>query len=132
MTNQSATPREATVALWPEWNDQDVNSEKWDSSQKPKEKTKSPAILRWITCEIQNLWLACRTPVTTSTLAAVSNQTETNEFTVMNPSSSPVYTYEWKPWEHIYAMTKITKDNVNTPQYNPYGKYIVKLYWMVC
>nr|CAH8872076.1 unnamed protein product [Trichobilharzia regenti] len=192
MTNQSATPREATVALWPEWNDQDVNSEKWDSSQKPKEKTKSPAqsssyfidpetqvlyppsivpactrrpqefitdktpvvydpecvnhidllycnehlfnieILRWITCEIQNLWLACRTPVTTSTLAAVSNQTETNEFTVMNPSSSPVYTYEWKPWEHIYAMTKITKDNVNTPQYNPYGKYIVKLYWMGC
>uniref|UniRef100_A0A5K4F1J1 Calpain catalytic domain-containing protein n=2 Tax=Schistosoma mansoni TaxID=6183 RepID=A0A5K4F1J1_SCHMA len=52
---------------------------------------------------------------------------------MMNMSHLPNYIYEWKPWEHIYAMTKITKDNnSNTPQYNPYGKYIVKLYWMGC
>ncbi|CAH8609913.1 unnamed protein product [Schistosoma intercalatum] len=194
LTNpSSSTPRDTTIPLWPEWNDQDVNNEKWDSSQKTKEKSKSSAqsssssstyfidpesqvlypssmipfsmkrpnefitekapvvydpefinhvdllyynehlfkneLLRWIICDIQNLWLSCRTPIPESI-----PPTEFNESNMMmNLTHSTNYNYEWKPWEHIYAMTKITKDNNNnTPQYNPYGKYIVKLYWMGC
>ncbi|CAH8630168.1 unnamed protein product [Schistosoma margrebowiei] len=184
LTNpSSSTPRDTTIPLWPEWNDQDVNNEKWDSSQKTKEKSKSSAqssssstyfidpesqilypssmipfsmkrpnefitekapvvydpefinhvdllyynehlfkneLLRWIICDIQNLWLSCRTPMPESI-----PPTEFNESNMMmNLTHLTNYNYEWKPWEHIYAMTKITKDNNNTPQYNPYGKYI--------
>ncbi|KAH8862579.1 Androglobin [Schistosoma japonicum] len=93
-------------------------------------------ILRWIICEIQNLWLSCRISVPISTSSINNNPIELNESNLPAMNSlniTSTYTYEWKPWEHIYAMTKITKDNnINTPQYNPYGKYIVKLYWMGC
>ena len=36
----------------------------------------------------------------------------------------------WKPWQHIWPKEK-NKNGVY-PVYNPGGKYVVKIFWMVC
>jgi len=43
-------------------------------------------------------------------------------------------THSWRPWEHIYALGKPPGkggSTINQPQYNVYGKYIVKLFFLV-
>ncbi|KAF7255174.1 hypothetical protein EG68_08272, partial [Paragonimus skrjabini miyazakii] len=72
--------------------------------------------MRWIICEIQNLWLAGRRK---------ANAMDAPEGITVD------YVYHWQPWTHIYAITKVGKEP-NVPQYNPYGKYAVKLFWMGC
>lgn len=64
-------------------------------------------LMRWIISEICALWKIC------------------NEKALSNGTS----TLFWGPWEHIYPFTKTTKGHM--PLYNSYGKYVVKLYWMV-
>lgn len=49
----------------------------------------------------------------------------------MNNNFEKNYVNLWQPWEHIYSITKINKGVPNTPQFNPFGKYLVKLWWMV-
>ena len=39
-------------------------------------------------------------------------------------------THTWRPWDHIYAITKVGK-GPTMPQWNPHGKYVVRLWWMV-
>ncbi|TGZ64002.1 hypothetical protein CRM22_006592 [Opisthorchis felineus] len=163
--------------IWPEWSDQDINSEKWDitSTAKIRDKSRStqspvyfvdpegsfvlppslkPAFtkrpnqfinskapvvfdsssvnavdlfynnehlfqnetLRWIICDIQNLWLHYQ---------ARTDTTQTKQ------GSDERMLHKWRPWEHIYALNKVGREP-SAPQYNMYGKYIVKLYWMGC
>ncbi|GAA35740.2 calpain-7-like protein [Clonorchis sinensis] len=70
--------------------------------------------LRWIICDIQNLWL--------------HYQARTDTIQTKQGSEERVF-HKWRPWEHIYALNKVGKEP-SAPQYNMYGKYIVKLYWM--
>lgn len=39
--------------------------------------------------------------------------------------------YSWCFWEYIYVLMKVQKLSF-VIFYNVYGKYVVKLYWMVC
>lgn len=63
--------------------------------------------MRWIISEICALW-------------KISNEK------ALSIGTSTLF---WRPWEHIYPFTKTTKGHM--PLYNSYGKYVVKLYWMV-
>jgi len=51
-----------------------------------------------------------------------------------NNLQEAMFTHSWRPWEHIYALGKTTGKGaviINQPQYNVYGKYVVKLFFLV-
>ncbi|XP_039914065.1 androglobin [Hirundo rustica] len=151
--------------IWPEWNDADVNAEKWDGGKAGKEKPgkgqispgfddpegkiRLPASLKVHSWKRPQEFLKKEVPV------IVQNETSfdlisANEhifccelmrwivseiyavWRIYNENSlnSETPTLVWKPWEHIYALCKATKEH--TPLYNKFGKYVLKLYWMGC
>ncbi|XP_038078681.1 androglobin-like isoform X2 [Patiria miniata] len=173
--------RKQKLVIWPEWNDTDVNAEKWDAPHKGKEKEKGkspssmqhffddpegriemppslrtridhverpqdfitdklPVIfdpdngmdfdllsanshindcetMRWIISQITNLWRVS---------VADRNEPETSTTSVIGGVAR-----NWRPWDHIFALCRVGK-GPHQPQYNPHGKYIVRLYWMGC
>ncbi|XP_041952167.1 androglobin isoform X1 [Alosa sapidissima] len=162
--------KKSRVPIWPEWNEAEVNAEKWDATKSKDAKgakgshaqlfedpegrvdlpvslkvhswkrpsdylvNKVPVVvenecafdlttanehllcselMRWIISEIYILWKACNSGISGSEDRAVSVET--------TPGT-------WRPWEHIYSLCKVVKGH--QPLYNPYGKYVLKLYWM--
>ncbi|XP_064627067.1 androglobin-like isoform X5 [Lineus longissimus] len=75
-------------------------------------------LIRWVISQIDALWKLCKVKVANPDPADPTIQPDGTQYT-------------WKPWEHIYAITKVGK-GPTVPQYNPHGKYVVRLYWMGC
>lgn len=72
-------------------------------------------LMRYIISQVTILWKLCTN----------KNTTEVPDPAI--PGDDPFHT--WRPWEHIYSLCKVAKHHI--PLFNPLGKYIVKLYWMV-
>ncbi|NXA84536.1 ADGB protein, partial [Thryothorus ludovicianus] len=151
--------------IWPEWNDADINAEKWDAGKSGKEKPGKGQIspgfddpegkVRLPACLKVHSWKRPQEFLTKEVPVVVQNETSfdlvsANEHIFScelmrwivseiyavwriyneNSLSSGMPTLVWKPWEHIYALCKATKEHI--PLYNKFGKYVLKLYWMGC
>uniref|UniRef100_A0A674ICT0 Androglobin n=1 Tax=Terrapene triunguis TaxID=2587831 RepID=A0A674ICT0_9SAUR len=91
-----------------------VKNENWFDLFSANEHLLGSELMRWIISEICAVWRIYNVNVLTN-----EGKTNTNE--------TPIFS--WKPWEHIYALCKAIKGHM--PLYNSYGKYVVKLYWML-
>nr|CAD7447976.1 unnamed protein product [Timema bartmani] len=74
------------------------------------------SLMRWIVCSIMNLY----------------HLAEKDPFPVEGegPNFFPTGGRVWKPWHHVYSICKVGKGQGHKPAINPFGKYIVRLYFM--
>lgn len=83
--------------------------------------------MRWIISQIHTLWDVCKRESKSGSLVPGSPLQELDTAGSNKPNT---FGRLWRPWEHIYAINKVTKGPF-IPVYNPYGKYAVRLYFMV-
>uniref|UniRef100_A0A4W3IEI0 Uncharacterized protein n=1 Tax=Callorhinchus milii TaxID=7868 RepID=A0A4W3IEI0_CALMI len=88
-----------------------VENELWFDLMPDSQRAVDSELMRWIIADITSLW-------------KISNNSLPEKNITSDSSLS------WKPWEHIYSLCKAAKGHM--PQYNNYGKYVVKLFWMGC
>ncbi|XP_066902034.1 androglobin isoform X3 [Halyomorpha halys] len=91
---------------WPEWSDQFINDIKWH--------TPSSGIMRRIISAIMCLEKVGR-----------HNPVDGRIYYPNTPGTS-----DWKPWHHIYAVSKIEKSRPSSPKINPNGMYCIRLFYM--
>lgn len=82
--------------------------------------------MRWVISQIHTLWEICKKDPKSSFLSGSPSQVD------LEPVSNRALAAGrlWRPWEHIYAINKVAKGPF-IPAYNPYGKYAVRLYFLV-
>ena len=84
--------------------------------------------MRWIISQIHTLWDICKREIKPSSLTSASpSQAQDPTEPISNKAVGAGRL--WRPWEHIYAINKVVKGPF-IPAYNPYGKYVVRLYFM--
>ncbi|OWK63109.1 Androglobin [Lonchura striata] len=157
LSSVAASDKKCRFPIWPEWNEADINAEKWDAGKAGKEKPgkgqispgfddpdgkiKLPASLKvhswkrpqeFLTKEVRNKQEYMSLTVLVGKLMRwiVSEIYAVWRISNENSLNSETPTLVWKPWEHIYALCKATDDHM--PLYNKFGKYVLKLYWMGC
>ncbi|CAF4085833.1 unnamed protein product [Rotaria sp. Silwood2] len=96
--------------------DPDVGIQNFDLVT-PNEHLHHSETMRKIISEITALWDICRKE-------RKNINTTTHNINEFNTSERT-----WRPWEHIYALNKVSKQPFITP-YNTSGKYIVRLFFL--
>ncbi|XP_041832718.1 androglobin [Melanotaenia boesemani] len=149
-SDSSVSVGESKFLLWPEWSDAVVNREEWDLSKRLKPSFKDPGGKLSLPPSLKvHSWKRPTEFIIGKDPTVVENQMTfdllspndhliccelirsiINEIDIVWMSCNCTSTPQdgWRPWEHIYSLSKAEKGHV--PLYNRYGKYMVRLYWM--